>query len=104
MTLLSRICPEYKYAVHEFKYSQFKDRYPELAEACNVFEYSKGTIKGLESELDLLEDDGKFYDIREVLVELTRLFSEAGESEPAMFTMRWAKDNGYSSQQSSLRL
>jgi hypothetical protein len=35
---------------------------------------------------------------------LTNLFSQAGEIELAMYTTRWAHDNGYSNGQSSFRL
>ena len=49
-------------------------------------------------------DEGEAYDIGEVIANLVELFSKSGETECAMYAMRWGKDNGYSTGQRSFRL
>ena len=99
---LMRICPEYQRAVSDYEYSSFQRENPDLAEACNIFLHSHGNIDSLDEQLELLDED--YSDISNTLVELINLFSQAGEIELAMYTTRWAHDNGYTRGQSSFRL
>lgn len=100
--LLSRICPEFRQVMSEYKYQELQRDNPDLAEACYVFIYSHGNVNTLDEQLELL-DEG-YSDISNTLVELIKLFSESGEIELAMFATRWAHDNGYTKGQQSFRL
>lgn len=102
--VLFKICPEFKDAYSSYKELQrFPIDYPSLDEACKIFQYSGGVVKELDDWLELLDED-EAYDIGEVIAELVELFSKAGETECAMYTLRWCKDNGYSQSQQSFRL
>ena len=102
--ILFKICPEFKNAYQEYDNLQrFPIENPSLYEACNIFKYSDGIVSELDDWLETL-DEGEAYDIGEVIANLVELFSKAGETECAMYAMRWGKDNGYSASQRSFRL
>lgn len=100
--ILSRICPEFRYAMSDYDFSYLQKDNPDLSEACYIFIYSHGNVNDLDEQLELLDED--YSDISNTLVELINLFSQAGEVELAMYATRWMHDNGYSEGQSSFRL